>query len=204
MRRRFLALGDSYTIGEGVNSSERWPVQLAGRLRVEGVDVAEPEIVAKTGWTTEELLDAIERRSLEEPYDLVSLLVGVNDQYRGWRIERFIAGFRRLLGRAISLAGNHARRVIVLSIPDWSVTPFGARDPRGCSAMAAELDRFNAAARVETERAGAWFVDITPSSRGASADASLLTPDELHPSGTMYEQWAEAVLPAARQALSES
>ena len=202
MTRRFLALGDSYTIGEGVKASERWPVQLVGRLRADGVDVAEPEIVAKTGWTTEELLEAVDGRALDEGYDLVTLLIGVNDQYRGWGVERFIAGFRALLGRALSLTGHRAARVVVLSIPDWSVTPFGARDPRGRSTIAAELDRFNAASRAAAERTGAWYVDITPSSRGASADASLLTSDELHPSGTMYELWAEAVLPAARQALA--
>ena len=204
MTRRFLALGDSYTIGEGVKASERWPVQLVRRLRAAGVDIAEGEIVATTGWTTEELLEAIERRSFEESYDLVTLLIGVNDQYRGWDVERFLTGFRELLGRALSLAGNRAARVVVLSIPDWSVTPFGARDPRGPAAIAAELDRFNAAAQAEAKSVGAAFVDITSCSRSASVDSSLLTADELHPSGTMYELWAEAALPAARQALSEA
>lgn len=201
MTRRFLALGDSYTIGEAVKASERWPVQLVRQLREERAEVAEPEIVATTGWTTEELLAAIDGRPLAESYDLVTLLIGVNDQYRGWGIERFLAGFRELLGRAVSLAGNRAARVMVLSIPDWSVTPFGARDPRGRARIAEEIDGFNAAAQREAQRAGASFVDITGLSRGAASDPSLLTSDELHPSGAMYAQWTQAVLPIAWRAL---
>ena len=201
MTRRFLALGDSYTIGEGVQASERWPVQLVRRLRADGVDVAEPEIIATTGWTTEELLEAVDGSALRDSYDLVTLLIGVNDQYRGWGVERFVAGFRALLGRALSWAGDRAARVVVLSIPDWSVTPFGVRDPRGRARIAEEIDRFNAAAQREAEDAGASFVDITPSSREASMDSSLLTADELHPSGKMYGQWVEAVLSVARGAL---
>jgi lysophospholipase L1-like esterase len=202
--QRFLALGDSYTIGEGVKASERWPVQLVSRLRAERVDVADPEIIATTGWTTSELLASVDERSLDESYDLVTLLIGVNDQYRGWDIERFLAGFRALLGRALTLAGDRAGRVIVLSIPDWSATPFGARDPRGRASIAEEIDRFNAAARREAEHAGASFVDITPSSRGAAVDSSLLAADELHPSAAMYAQWVEAVLPVARRAFLEA
>jgi len=121
---RYLALGDSYTIGEGVEPRESWPVRLAGLLREEALQVADPEIVARTGWTTDELMTGIERASPRGPFDLVTLLVGVNDQYRGGDAVQYRSRFRSLLRRAVSLAGGEAGRVVVLSIPDWGATPF--------------------------------------------------------------------------------
>lgn len=204
MTRRFLALGDSYTIGEGVSLEEGWPAQLARRLRSTGAALADPEIIATTGWTTDELAQAIEAATLRAPYDLVTLLIGVNDQYRGRGADEFERRFRPLLQRAVTLAGESAQRVVVISIPDWSVTPFAAEDARGRPAIAAEIDRFNLIVRNEAAGARAGFVDITPSTRAAAADRTLLAPDGLHPSATMHARWVEHVVPAARRALAST
>jgi len=192
---RFLALGDSYTIGESVPAAERWPVQLAGLLRERGLPVDPPQIIARTGWTTSDLESALDQAELTPPYDLVTLLIGVNDQYRGWSADRYRDGFASLLGRAINLAGGDPQRVIVLSIPDYSVTPFGQRrDPQ---AIRGEIDRFNEINLELTQEAGTRYVDVTPASREATGDPSLLAPDGLHPSGKMYAQWAQSTLPTA-------
>ncbi len=192
---RYLALGDSYTIGASVAPAERWPVQLAAQLRANGLIVAEPLIIARTGWTTDELMAGIERQQPQGPFDLVSLLIGVNDQYRGRSGEAYRRQLRQLLHTAIAYAGGHAAHVIVLSIPDWSVTPFAAGQQR--AAIAAAIDHFNTINRQETAQAGAHYVDVTPVSRQALQDASLLATDGLHPSGKMYTQWVELVLPTA-------
>ena len=124
---RILALGDSYTIGESVPTSQRWPVQLAEGLRAKGVTFAEPEIIARTGWTTDDLQQAVTQADLDPLYDLVFLFIGVNDQYRGCSVDGYRPRFRKLLDKAISLAGNRPGRVVVLSIPDYSVTPFAKK-----------------------------------------------------------------------------
>ncbi len=194
---RFLALGDSYTIGESVAEAERWPVQLAARLQEQGVRIAAPEIIAKTGWTTDELAAGIEAAQPEGPYDLVSLLIGVNNQYRGRSQEEYQAQFADLLQQAIAFAGNDPARVMVLSIPDWGVTPFAAR--QDAAAIAAEIDAFNAINRAEAEKAGVWYVDVTAVSRQATTDPSLIADDGLHPSGKMYAAWVELALPVVMQ-----
>ena len=127
-RLRFLALGDSYTIGEAVPPEARWPVLLADALRAHGFPFAAPTIIAQTGWTTDELSAAIDRADPQGPYDLVTLLIGVNNQYRGGSVAEYRTEFRALLHRAIGFAGGTAGRVVVVSIPDWSVTPFAAND----------------------------------------------------------------------------
>lgn len=200
---KFLALGDSYTIGESVPETERWPVQLTALLRARGLNIDAPEIIAKTGWTTDELAAAIERANPQPPYDLVSLLIGVNNQYRGWSQDTYRAEFAALLQQAIAFAGGDPRRVIVLSIPDWGVTPFGENDLRGRTPqqISAEITLFNAINREETAKAGAPYVDITPISLGAKTDPTLLAPDQLHPSGKMYGLWAEEALPIVLEAL---
>ena len=195
---RFLALGDSYTIGERVRPEERWPVQLAALLRAAGVPVTEPEIIATTGWTTDELAAGIDRANPRGPYDLVSLLIGVNNQYRGWSEEEYRAQFVALLQRAIGFADGRPSRVLVLSIPDWGVTPFA--EGRDRAAIAIAIDRFNAINREEAARADAAYVDITPISR---QNAALIADDGLHPSGAMYAEWAKAALPVARAALDQ-
>jgi len=198
---QFLALGDSYTIGESVAPEERWPVQLGALLRAEGLDIGDPTLIATTGWTTDELSAAIARAKPQGAFDLVSLLIGVNNQYRGRGQDEYREQFAALLQRAIGFAGGNPARVLVLSIPDWGVTPFAARLERDPAAVAADIDAFNAINRAETERPGAHYVDVTPFSREAAHDPSLLADDGLHPSGRMYAEWARLALPAAREAL---
>jgi lysophospholipase L1-like esterase len=189
---RYLALGDSYTIGEGVPESQRWPLQLAVALREAGVEIESPEIIARTGWTTDELDAAITARAPQGPYALVTLLIGVNNQYRGRSVDEFRVQFRGLLARAIGFAGGEASRVIVVSIPDWGVTPFNTRRDR--AAVAAAIDAFNAVKREESQAAGVAWVDITPATRAAP---SAVVEDGLHPSTEMYAQWVAQVLPVA-------
>jgi len=185
----YLALGDSYTIGESVPEAERFPNQLARALKI-----ANPEIIAKTGWTTDELNAAIDAAKPKGPYKLVTLLIGVNNQYRGRDAEEYRGEFAALLERAIGFAGGDAKRVIVISIPDWGVTPFA--DGRDRATIGAEIDRYNAVNREETRRAGAHYVDITPVSREKK---SLVADDGLHPSGAMYAEWVKLIMPVARQ-----
>ncbi|MEW9622678.1 SGNH/GDSL hydrolase family protein [Rhodanobacter geophilus] len=195
----YLALGDSYTIGESVPAEGRWPMQLAAALRGEGLPLAEPAILATTGWTTDELSAAMDEAGFAPPWDLVSLLIGVNNQYRGRDVGEYRGEFHRLLERAAALAGERPDRVLVLSIPDWGVTPFARDSGRDIARIAAELDAYNATAREETLRLGARWVDITPISRQHPA---LLAGDGLHPSAAQYALWAEAALPAARAMLA--
>jgi lysophospholipase L1-like esterase len=198
-RLRFLALGDSYTIGEGVPPSERWPVQLTAMLRREGYAMDNPIIIAQTGWTTADLLAGLQ--AVEQPgtYDLVSLLIGVNNQYRGRSQDEYRAQFVALLDGAVELAHGDPSWVIVLSIPDWGVTPFAA--DRNRAHISAEIERFNAINHEASIHAGVSYIDVTANSREATSDSFLLASDGLHPSGAMYTRWAEAVLPMARRAL---
>ncbi|MBE1159280.1 SGNH/GDSL hydrolase family protein [Dyella acidiphila] len=200
MPLRYLALGDSYTIGEDVPAQARWPVQVAEKLRARAFAIDDPQIVAVTGWTTDELSDGMDKAELGASYDLVTLLIGVNNQYRGRAAEEYRAQLRTLLMRATTLAGKRAARVVVVSIPDWGVTPFGHRSGRNLQQIAAELDAFNAIAREEALAAGARFVNIT----GISRDhASLVASDGLHPSGAQYALWTEAIEPAVAAALAQ-
>jgi lysophospholipase L1-like esterase len=199
--QRYLALGDSYTIGESVAEAERWPVRLAALLREKGIEVGTPEIVATTGWTVRELGHGIDAAAPRGPYDLVTLLIGVNDQYRRGDPDAYRADFAAVLQRAIGFAGGQAGRVVVLSIPDWGVTPFAARGGRNRETIGAEIDRFNQINREEAAKAGARYVDVTPESRRAAADPALIAPDGLHPSGVMYAEWARLAVPAAQAAL---
>jgi lysophospholipase L1-like esterase len=196
---RFLALGDSYTIGENVDSASRWPVQLAKALRARKVNLADPEIVARTGWTTDELAAGILVASPSGPYDLVSLLIGVNNQYRGRDAERYRAELKSLFAQAVEFAGGHASRVIVLSIPDWGVTPFAAGRDR--AKIAGEIDRFNAIGHEESRAAGAHWVDVTPASR--EEHAGWIGADGLHPTAAQYARWVELALDAAAAALKK-
>ena len=193
-----LALGDSYTIGEAVAAHERWPAVLAQRLRHSGTSIDEPQIVAVTGWATDELAQGMDAAVLLPPYDLVTLQIGVNNQYRGRPADDYRAQFAGLLERAIALAGDRAARVVVASIPDWGVTRFAREQGRDRARIAAELDAYNALARAESERAGARFVDITGISR---QHPELLANDGLHPSAAQYALWVEAIEPAVRAAL---
>ena len=195
---RHLALGDSYTIGEAVAAGECWPAQLAQRLRRSGLAMHDPRIIATTGWTTDELAVGMDAATLEPAYDLVTLQIGVNNQYRGRPAQDYREQFAALLGRAIRLAGDRARRVVVVSIPDWGVTRFAREQARDRALIASELDAYNAIAEDEALRAGVRFVDITGISR---AYPELVADDGLHPSAAQYTLWLGPIEAAVRAAL---
>lgn len=206
MRRGFLALGDSYTIGEGVPEAGRWPVQLAALLHARGIALDAPRIIATTGWTTDELDAGIDaaHAALPIPADhaLVSLLIGVNNQYRGRSLAEYELQFAGLLERAIEFARGEASRVIVLAIPDWGVTPFAIQSGRDRGQIAAQLDALNLSAQRMTEARGARFVDTAPASRERGGEVAMLADDGLHPSAALYALWAAAAMPAAQAALA--
>jgi lysophospholipase L1-like esterase len=201
---RFLALGDSYTIGEGVTPAGTWPAQLAVRLRGDGTVPGGPavRVIAQTGWTTDELAAAMDAAELAPPYALVTLLIGVNNQYRGRSLDNYRGEFANLLERAIDLAGGEPRRVVVVSIPDWGVTRFARGQDRDVSRTAREIDAFNASARDLARAQGAAFVDITAVSREAGDAGDQLVADGLHPSAAQYMRWTDLIFPAAREAIA--
>ena len=188
---RYLALGDSYTIGESVPEAGRWPMQLAAALRGRGVAIGDPRIIATTGWTTDELSAAMDAAEPLGAWDRVSLLIGVNNQYRGRDVGEYRGEFARLLDRAVALAGGQADRVWVLSIPDWGATPFGQASGRDTRQIARELDAYNAAAAAACAARGVAFVDITPLSRAPGAGVA---DDGLHPNADQYAQWTDLAL----------
>ena len=177
-----------------------WPGQLVGLLREKSIAIEDPIIIAKTGWTTDELDEAIIEENPSGNFDIVSLLIGVNNQYRGRPEEDYRQQFERLLQRAIGFAGKNPHRVIVLSIPDWGVMPFA--EGRDRVAIGIAIDRFNDINKEETVKTGAHYVDITPASRKAVDDPLLIAPDGLHPSGKMYTIWTELAIPVALSVLS--
>jgi lysophospholipase L1-like esterase len=191
----YLALGDSYTIGESVNDTGRFPAQLVSALQKNNILVNAPEIIATTGWTTDELDAAIKKKqpSLLSKYDLVSLLIGVNNQYRGRDAEEYRAQFKDLLKTAIIFAGGERSKVFVVSIPDWGVTPFA--EGRDRKKISEEIDLYNKINKEETLKEGITYVDITSESRTAVKDKSLIAADGLHPSEKMYKEWVELMLP---------
>ena len=194
----YLALGDSYTCGESVPPADAFPAQLAARLRRDGVDLGPPTVIAVTGWTTGDLSAALDQRRPAGPFALVTLLIGVNNHYRGGSADVYRSGFAALVGRAVALAGGRPSHVVVLSIPDWGVTPYAAGRDR--SGIGREIDAFNAANRDESARAGVRYVDVTPESRRAATRPALVAGDGLHPSAAMYREWVDAMTPAAEAA----
>ena len=190
---RILALGDSYTIGERVGKLENWPAQLVRRLRVAGRAAAEPEVVASTGWDTGDLTRAVTTASPQGPFDLVTLLIGVNNQFRDGTVEEFEAELAWLAETAIGFAGGDADRVIMISIPDWGVTPFAEGAPR--AEIAEAIDRFNDVIRNRARETGTRFIDITGISRRAASEPELIASDGLHPSAQMYAEWVEIIFP---------
>ncbi len=190
-----LCLGDSYTIGEAVLPEERFSFQTVELLKKQEIFFAEPEIIAQTGWTTDELASAIAASDLQRTFDFVTLLIGVNNQYRQRAIANYKEEFLSLLQTAIAFADNKKERVAVISIPDWGATPFVAQDThkRSREAIANEIDEFNAAQESICKEAGIHFINITPASRNAKEDRALIAEDGLHPSGKMYGEWAEKV-----------
>ena len=195
----FLALGDSYTIGQSVNIDQRFPVQTAALLSRQGVLVSDPVIIAATGWTTANLLSALMSSPPTKTYDFVTLLIGVNNQYQGRSTEEYRSQFAELLNKAIGYAGGIKKRVFVLSIPDYSVTPFAQYSDT--VRIAREIDSFNSINKEIALQAGVSYLDITPISRQARTDAGLTTTDGLHPSGLQYEKWAALLLLLMKAAL---
>jgi lysophospholipase L1-like esterase len=198
----YLALGDSYTIGQGVPEKDRYPVQLKDKLLKSDIALDSLLIIARTGWTTDELSRAIDAAETYPPYDLVTLLIGVNNQFRGRDPENYRNEFIMLLNSAIGFAGDKRGRVVVLSIPDWGVTPFA--NGRDRDKIAREIDLFNAINREESEKAGVAWLDVTEISRLAASRPELLAPDGLHPSGLMYGMWVDELFPIAKQILLEN
>jgi len=193
-----LCLGDSYTIGEGVARDATWPHRVARAL-----DLPEPRVLATTGWTVRELLDAMTTTGLwpaRERFTAVTLLIGVNDQYRGHALETTLADHREAFARAVTLAGGDPARVVAVSIPDWGVTPFAADRDR--ARIARELDALNAAECAHVLDAGAHWVEVTATSRAHGDDPAFLAPDGLHPGAEAYAVWARHVEPAVRAALA--
>lgn len=197
--RTYLALGDSYTIGEGVPETENFPHQAVHLLNQAGYSFSRPFIIAQTGWTTDELTAAIAAAAPQGTYDIVSLLIGVNNQYRGRSSAEYAGEFEGLLNKAIAYAGGRSSRVFVLSIPDWGATPFAAGRDR--EQIAREIDQYNAINKAVASRYGVHYIDITPGTREAAADLSLVTSDSLHPSGKDYRRWAAKLAAAVTKAL---
>ena len=196
MLKTYLALGDSYTIGEQVLPVDSFPYQTVQLLRKTEMEIAAPEIIAKTGWTTDELKSAIAENTFLSSYDLVTLLIGVNDQYRGRTVEEYKPAFEELLQKAIFFAGDKSNHVFVLSVPDWGVTPFAASTPQGGKErnlrnISEEITAFNAAAAAITQRYHCHFIDITAAQRRDGNRPGMLASDGLHPSGAEYAKWAE-------------
>ncbi len=191
---RYLALGDSYTIGEGVAESDRWPEQWCRALRTAGTAIDPPRIIAQTGWTTDELSAAMDAAEPLGQWDLATLLIGVNNQYRGLPINDFAGSVAALLHRTLGLVGGRRDRVLVLSIPDWGVTPFARASGRDTTQIAREIDDYNDATRQACAAEGVAWLDITGITRAAGMDADMLVDDGLHPSGKMYAAWVEKIL----------
>ncbi|WP_245705491.1 SGNH/GDSL hydrolase family protein [Chitinophaga filiformis] len=184
----YLALGDSYTIGESVPEEHRFPVQTARLLAAKGIHIAAPRIIAKTGWTTDELETAVNEAAITDTFSVVTLLIGVNNQYRGRSVAEYKTEFTRLLKQAIQFAGGHSDRVIVLSIPDWGVVPFA--EGRDRQQIGDEIDAFNAANKAVAKKFRVHYLDITPDSREAAGDPGLVASDGLHYSGKEMAIWA--------------
>lgn len=187
-----LTLGDSYTIGESVSYENSWPGLLEKELKVKGIATA-IKVIARTGWTTGELLDAVAKEENLGKFDVVFLLIGVNNQYRGMNAEEYRKDFKALLDKSVFYAREIPAHVIVLSIPDWAYTPYA--EGKDTKAISTEIDLFNKINKEETLRILAQYIDITGISREALVDPSLLAGDGLHPSGKMYQEWVNKILP---------
>ncbi len=198
---RYLALGDSYTIGENVKPQYSIPYQLSSRLSKNGYNIKDPVIIAKTGWTTSNLLRGIESYNPNIKFDLVTLLIGVNNQFQGRTIEQYRNEFTIILNKAINFADKSNKNVIVFSIPDWGVTPFADRLDR--IQISEEIDKFNEVNQQESKKAGVHYIDVTGISRKAAFDPTLLAVDGLHPSDKMYKKWVDITYPIVIKLLSE-
>jgi lysophospholipase L1-like esterase len=199
MSYSYIALGDSYTIGEQVPTAENFPHQLVTMLNAQGLKVAEPVIIATTGWTTDELAAAIKERNIQDTFSFVTLLIGVNNQYRGRDLDNYRQEYTQLLDTAIRYANGHVNNVFVLSIPDWGVTPFA--EGRDRAQITKDIDAYNAACKDITLAHKCHYLDITDSTRKNGTTPAYLAEDGLHPSGKEYKIWAERLLPMVTKVL---
>ncbi len=197
--KTYLALGDSYTIGQSVSEAERFPNQIVQLLNNDTIKISDPKIVAVTGWTTANLINALNSSPPQINYSLISLLIGVNNQYQGRSVEDYKIEFTLLLNNAIKYAGFKPNHVFVLSIPDYSVTPFAQNSDD--KKIASEIDSFNLANKSISMQLGVHYLDITPISREAKNDLSLIADDGLHPSGLQYKRWADLLAPMMNKVL---
>ncbi len=188
---KFLALGDSYTAGTGEIQKNSWPVQFVASLKKKGIEVTESQIIAKAGWTTTDLLNQLESENPGTDFNLVSLLIGVNNQYRNIDISIFEKEFPLLLEKSITLAKNDSKNVFVLSIPDWSVTPFAKFKDK--SKIVKALKAYNSIIEKEAKRLNVQFIEITKISRNAGVNPGLIASDSLHPSKKMYRMWVKRI-----------
>lgn len=195
----YLALGDSYTVGRLVPAEDSFPYQLVAKLKSKGVAIAPPTLVAQNGWRTDELIKGIAGSGVTQKFDIVTLLIGVNNQFQGFAIDTYRVEFAQLLNTAIALAKGNKTRVFVLSIPDWGVTPFAAI--RGPAKIAVQIDLYNKINREESEKAGVSYIDITDISRDVGNDPAYLAADHLHPSGKMYKLWVNRLERRIRKVL---
>ena len=194
---QYLALGDSYTIGQGVDTLDRWPNQLSSKLEQDGYTIEKTDIIAQTGWKTSDLLNAIEDSSLEN-YNLMSLLIGVNNQFSGIPFEIYANEFDELINQMIDAVGSN--RIFVVSIPDYGVTPFGSNNSE---TIAQELDDYNEYARSRCQALNIPYINITEISRILGASDGALASDNLHPSGIQYAEWVEKIGPAVIEIIGE-
>jgi lysophospholipase L1-like esterase len=199
VKKTYLALGDSYTIGASVAAGESFPEQLTSLLKNDHINIASPDIIAVSGWTTADLLNSLQTNSPLKDYSFVTLLIGVNNQYQGRQIDEYKVQFSELLNLAISYTGGKSTHVFVLSIPDYGVTPFGSQFEK--DEIARQIDLFNAANKVIAEKAKATYVDITAISRDAEYEPSLIARDGLHPSPEQYYKWMQKLHPLVLEIL---
>lgn len=197
----YLALGDSYTIGEMVAADESYPNQLAALLTKKGRHINHPIIIAKTGWRTDELIQAIANANLTQKFDIVTLLIGVNNQYQNKDTAIYRAEFVQLLKTSIAFAKDNKHRVFVLSVPDWGITPFA--NGRNLEKIAVEIDAYNHINKEESKKAGVNYINITSLYREIGDDPAYLAEDKLHPSVKMYEKWAKLVANAVEGQLKK-
>ncbi|WP_237028738.1 SGNH/GDSL hydrolase family protein [Pedobacter steynii] len=195
----YLAIGDSYTIGEDVPLESSFPYQLTEELKARGLKLTKPDIIAKTGWTTSELQDGIRSAELNRKYTMVTLLIGVNNQYRGEPKEKYRNEFKELLQTAITFANGNETHVFVVSIPDWGLTPFGMESGRDIRFVSSDIDAFNAINKEESLAEGVSYTDITVASRLVVSDKELIASDGLHPSPKMYLDWALKLAPVVME-----
>ncbi|HSZ24852.1 MAG TPA: GDSL-type esterase/lipase family protein [Cytophagaceae bacterium] len=201
-KHTYLALGDAYVIGEGVQENERWPIQLEGALRGHEFHINYPYFVSSKTWTVDQLTQRLGEEEFDKHYDLITIQIGVNDEYKKKTISAFTTDVKALLTKVIALTGGKHGRVVFVSIPDWSVTPFAKKHKSDALDVLAEnINKYNQVIKKETIAAGGHFVDITDISKKAATDPTLTSSDELHPSGAMYKLWVQRMYPTIIQAL---